>query len=156
MLEIIDDNPAMESYPVSYVNPPSILARNDNMVSINSIIEVDLLGQCNAEFLAGHQFSGTGGQLDFVRGAFDSRGGKSILAFRSTARNGELPRVVPRLESGAMVTTTRMDTHYLVTEYGVANLKGQSSRDRALAIINLAHPKFRDQLLRAAEDMYLL
>lgn len=156
MLEFMHDNPAMESYPVSYVNHPSVIARNDNMVSINSIIQVDLLGQCNAEFLAGHQFSGTGGQLDFVRGAFDSRGGKSILAFHSTARNGEISRVVPRLESGAMVTTPRMDTHYLVTEYGTANLKGQSTRDRALAIINLAHPKFRDELLRAAEEMYLL
>ncbi len=156
MLNFMDDNPAMESYPVSYVNHPSVIARNDNLVSINSIIEVDLLGQCNSEFLAGHQFSGTGGQLDFVRGAFDSRGGKSILAFNSTARNGAISRVVPRLASGAMVTTPRMDTHYLVTEYGVANLKGQSSRDRALGVINLAHPKFRDQLLRAAEEMYLL
>ena len=156
MLEFMNDNPAMAGYPVSYTNHPSVIAQNDNMISINSILEVDLLGQCNAEFLAGHQFSGTGGQLDFVRGAFDSKGGKSILAFHSTAKKGEVSRIVPRLEHGAMITTPRMDVHYLVTEYGAVNLKGRCTRERALAIINLAHPKFRDELLRAAEDMYLL
>jgi len=88
------------------------------MISINSIIEVDLLGQCNSEFLGGSQFSGTGGQLDFVRGAFNSRGGKSILTFYSTAKHGEISRVVPRFQMGTVVTTPRMDTHYLVTEYG--------------------------------------
>jgi itaconate CoA-transferase len=156
MLEFMDDNPAMVSYPVSYTNMPSIIAQNENLISINSIIQVDLLGQCNAEYLHGHQFSGTGGQLDFVRGAFDSPGGKSILAFHSTANHSAVSRIVPHLESGAMVTTPRMDTHYLVTEHGVANLKGRSSRERALAIIDLAAPQFRDDLLREAEDMYLL
>jgi itaconate CoA-transferase len=154
--EFINDNPSIESYPVSYVNEPSVIARNDSMISINSIIEVDLLGQCNAEFLEGSQYSGTGGQLDFVRGAFNSRGGKSILAFYSTARNGEVSRVVPRFQTGTVVTTPRMDTHYLVTEYGVINLKGKSTRERALDIINIAHPKFRDNLLREAEDMHLI
>jgi itaconate CoA-transferase len=156
MYEFINDNPSMESYPVSYTNDPAVIAQNDNMISINSIIEVDLLGQCNAEFLAGTQFSGTGGQLDFVRGAFNSRGGKSILAFYSTARGGEVSRVVPRFETGTVVTTPRMDTHYLVTEYGVVNLKGKSTRERALDIISIAHPKFRDDLLREAENMYLI
>jgi itaconate CoA-transferase len=154
--EFINDNPSMESYPVSYINEPSVIAQNDNMISINSIIEVDLLGQCNAEFLGGFQFSGTGGQLDFVRGAFNSRGGKSILAFYSTAKNGEISRVVPRFQTGTVVTTPRMDTHYLVTEYGVVNLKGKSTRERALNIISIAHPKFRDSLLREAEDMHLI
>jgi itaconate CoA-transferase len=154
--EFINDNPSMESYPVSYINEPSVIAQNDNMISINSIIEVDLLGQCNAEFLGGSQFSGTGGQLDFVRGAFNSRGGKSILAFYSTAKNGEISRVVPRFQTGTVVTTPRMDTHYLVTEYGVVNLKGKSTRERALNIISIAHPKFRDSLLREAEDMHLI
>lgn len=154
--EFINDNPSIESYPVSYVNEPSVIAQNDNMISINSIIEVDLLGQCNAEFLAGSQFSGTGGQLDFVRGAFNSRGGKSILAFYSTAKKGEISRVVPRFQKGTVVTTPRMDTHYLVTEYGVVNLKGKSTRERALDIISIAHPKFRDSLLREAEDMHLI
>jgi itaconate CoA-transferase len=156
MLDFLHDNPAAESYPVSHVNHPSVIAMNDNLISVNSAIEVDLLGQCNAEHLAGHQFSGTGGQLDFVRGAYDSRGGKSFLAFHSTARGGEVSRIVPRFAEGTQVTTPRMDTHYLATEFGVANLKGRSTRDRALAIIDLAHPKFRSGLLRAAEDMYLL
>lgn len=156
MLDFMNDNPAMASYPVSYTNKPEIIAQNEKMISINSIIQVDLLGQCNAEFLHGHQFSGTGGQLDFVRGAFDSPGGKSILAFHSTAKDGTVSRIVPSLEFGAMVTTPRMDTHYLVTEHGVANLKGRSSRERALAIIELAAPQFREDLLRKAEDMYLL
>ncbi|MEW6367764.1 MAG: acetyl-CoA hydrolase/transferase C-terminal domain-containing protein [Acidobacteriota bacterium] len=156
MLDFMHDNPAVESYPVSHTNHPSVIAMNDNLISINSVIEVDLLGQCNAEHLGGHQFSGTGGQLDFVRGAYDSKGGKSILAFHSTAGKGEISRIVPRLASGTQVTTPRMDVHYLVTEHGTANLKGKSTRDRALATIELAHPKFRAELLRAAEDMYLL
>lgn len=156
MLDFMNENPAMESYPCSYVNNPGVIAKNDRMISINSLIQVDLLGQCNAEYLAGHQYSGTGGQLDFVRGAFDSREGKSILAFDSTAKNETISRVVDRLDSGAMVTTPRMDTHYLVTEYGVANLKGKSTRERANEIISIAHPKFRDELYRKAEDMYLI
>jgi itaconate CoA-transferase len=154
--EFIDENLSMESYPVSYTNDPAVIAQNDNMVSINSVLEVDLLGQCNAESLGGSQFSGTGGQLDFVRGAFNSRGGKSILAFYSTAREGETSRVVPRFETGTVVTTPRMDTHYLVTEHGVVNLKGKSTRERALDIISIAHPKFREDLLREAENMYLI
>jgi len=156
MYQFINDNPSMESYPVSYVNNPAVIAQNDNMVSINSALEVDLLGQCNAEFLAGSQYSGTGGQLDFVRGAFDSRGGKSIIAFYSTAGNGEISRVVPRFETGTVITTPRTDTHYLVTEYGAVNLKGKSTRERALDIISIAHPRFRDELLREAENMYLI
>ncbi len=156
LLNFLDDNPALESYPVSYVNDPAVIARNENMISVNSVIEVDLLGQCNAEHLGGSQFSGTGGQLDFVRGAFNSRGGKSILAFPSTAKDGMISRVVPRFASGTVVTTPRMDVHYLVTEQGVVNLKGKSTQDRVLDIISLAHPKFRDDLLREAEDMYLI
>jgi itaconate CoA-transferase len=156
MYEFMDNNPTMESYPVSYVNNPEVIAKNDNMISINSILEVDLLGQCNAEFMGGYQFSGTGGQLDFVRGAFDSNGGKSILAFHSTAKKGEVSRVVPRFEAGTVVTTPRMDAQYLVTEHGVVDLKGKSTRERALEIIGIAHPKFRDELLREAEDMYLI
>ena len=156
MLELMHDNPAFESYPVSYTNHPAVVARNDDMISINSVLEVDLLGQANAEFLAGHQFSGSGGQLDFVRGAYDAKRGKSILAFHATARNDTVSRIVPRLAPGTMVTTPRNDTHYLATEFGITDLKGKSTRERALAIIELAHPKFRDELLRAAEDMYIL
>ncbi len=156
MLDFMHDNPAFESYPVSYTNHPAVIARNDHMISINGAIELDLLGQANAEFLDGHQFSGSGGQLDFVRGAYDAKGGKSILAFHSTARAGAVSRIVPRLAENAVVTTPRNDTHYVVTEFGVANLKGKSTRERALALIELAHPNFRDDLLRAAEDMYLV
>jgi itaconate CoA-transferase len=156
MYDLLNDNPSMESYPVSYVNDPAVIAQNDNMISINSIIEVDLLGQCNAEYLAGSQYSGTGGQLDFVRGAFNSRGGKSILAFYSTTKKGLVSKVVPRFSTGTVITTPRMDTHFLVTEYGIVNLKGKSTRERALDIINLAHPKFRDSLLVEAENMHLI
>ncbi len=156
MYDFIHNNPSMESRPASYTEDPAVIARNDNMIAISTVIEVDLTGQCNSEYLAGSQFSGTGGQLDFVRGAYNSRGGKSIQAFTSTARKGTVSRIVPRLKSGTAVTIPRMDTHYLVTEYGAVNLKGKSTRDRALGIIGLAHPDYRDRLLRAAEDMYLL
>ncbi|MBN1376039.1 MAG: 4-hydroxybutyrate--acetyl-CoA CoA transferase [Dehalococcoidia bacterium] len=156
MYDFINDNPSMESRSASYAENPAVIAKNDNMISVNTVIEVDLLGQCNAEFMSGSQFSGTGGQLDFVRGAFDSNGGKSIQAFYSTAKNGKVSRVVPRFDPGTVITIPRMDTHYLATEYGVVNLKGRSTRDRALDIISIAHPSFRDDLLRAAEDMYLI
>jgi itaconate CoA-transferase len=155
MYEFIDDNPSMESYPVSYTNSPEVIARNDYMVSINSTIQVDLEGQCNSEFLEGHQFSGTGGQLDYVRGAFNSKGGMSFIAFYSTARH-DVSRIVPRLPAGCVVTTPRMDTHYLATEYGVVNLKGKSTSQRALDIISLAHPRYRDELMREAKGMCLL
>jgi itaconate CoA-transferase len=150
------DNPSMESYPVSHTNDPSVIPQNDHMISINSTIAVDLLGQCNSDYLGGFEFSGTGGQLDSVRGAFNSRGGKSIIAFYATAHQGETSRVVPRLSPGTVVTTPRMDTHFLVTEYGAVNLKGKSTRERALDIISLAHPRFREDLLKEAENLRLL
>ena len=156
MYEFMNDNPAMESYAASHVCSPAVIAKNNTMISINSVLEVDLLGQANAEHLEGATFSGTGGQLDFVRGAFASPGGKSFLAFYSTAKGGTISRVVPRLPSGAVVTTPRADTHYLATEHGIVNLKGKSTRERALAIIGIADPKFRGELTRAAEDMYLI
>ncbi|WP_449247013.1 acetyl-CoA hydrolase/transferase family protein [Desulfarculus baarsii] len=156
MLAFMDDNPAMESYPVSYVNRPAVIARNRRMISVNTVIEVDLTGQCNAESLAGHQFSGAGGQLDFVRGAFDAPEGKSILAFRATAKGGAVSKIVGRLECGSPVTTPRTDVHWLVTEFGAVNLKGMATSRRALAIIDLAHPDFRDDLRRQAEDLRLI
>jgi itaconate CoA-transferase len=156
MYEFMNDNPSMASYPVSYTNDPHVIAQNDHMISINSTIEVDILGQCNSEYLGGFEFSGTGGQLDYVRGAFNSRGGKSIIAFYATAHNGEVSRVVPRFQPGTVVTTPRMDTHFLVTEYGAVNLKGKSTRERALDVISIAHPRFRDGLLKEAEHMRLL
>lgn len=156
MYEFMNDHPAMESYAASHVCNPAVIAKNRAMISINSVLEVDLLGQANAEHLEGSTFSGTGGQLDFVRGAFASPGGKSFLAFYSTAKGGKVSRVVPQLPQGAVVTTPRADTHYLATEHGIVNLKGRSTRERALAIISIAAPQFRDQLTRAAEDMYLI
>ncbi len=152
----MNDNPSLESYPSSYVMDPRIIAQNDNMVAINSILEVDLTGQCNAEEIAGSQYSGTGGQLDFVRGAYAARGGKSILAFYSTAKKGQISRVIPRLRTGSAVTTPRMDVNYLATEYGIVDLKQKSVRERAEAIISIAHPKFRDDLMKEALRMHLM
>jgi itaconate CoA-transferase len=156
MYAFMHDNPSMAGYPVDFTNDPRVIAQNDNMISINSTIEVDLLGQCNSEFLQGHEFSGTGGQLDFVRGAFNSQGGKSIIALYATTHQGEVSRVVPRFAPGTVVTTPRMDTHFLATEYGVVNLKGKSTKERALDIISIAHPKFRDDLLKEAQNMDIL
>ncbi|MEM0909363.1 MAG: acetyl-CoA hydrolase/transferase C-terminal domain-containing protein [Pseudomonadota bacterium] len=151
MYEFMDDNPSIVGYPASWVNNPSIIRKNRNMVSVNAAIEIDLSGQINAEEMAGHPFSGTGGQLDFVRGAYASQGGRSFIALHSTAKNEQLSKIVPRL-NGATVTDTRMDTHYVVTEYGCANLKGLSLQQRANALIHIAHPKFRDELMQQAHS----
>lgn len=154
MYEYLNDNPTIESYPVAYVNDPYTISRNSNVVSVNSTIEMDLTGACNSEHVNGRQYSATGGQLDFVRGAYASRGGKSIIAFHSTAGRGRVSKIVPRL-SGP-VTTPRTDTHIVVTEYGVADLKGLSSSERARALIGLAHPDVRESLSAHARDMHLL
>lgn len=154
MYDYLDSNPAVESYPVDYVNDPRIIAKNDNVVSINATLQIDLTGACNSEHVLGHQYSATGGQLDFVRGAYASRGGKSIIAARATASNGKVSRIVPRLDGPE--TTPRTDTHIVVTEFGWANLKGKSSSERARALIALAHPDFRDELTASARDLYLI
>jgi len=153
MYEFIDDNAGFESYPVSYVNDLRTVATMDNFISINSAIEVDLFGQVNAEFLDEVEFSGVGGQFDFVKGASLSKGGQSFIVLTSTARGGEKSRIVPRV---GMVTDDRMDVEHIVTEYGVANLRGKSTRERARALIDLAHPKFRDELLDAAKRLTLI
>ena len=152
MYDFLDDNPCLEAHPVDYTNHPANIAKNDGLISVNATIQIDLTGQCCSESMGAAQFSGTGGQLDFVRGAFDA-GGKSIIAFYSTAKNGAVSRVVPRLTEGAVVTTPRTDVHYVVSEYGVARLKGRSTRERAEALISLAHPKFREDLTRSAAEM---
>ncbi|MEH3118851.1 MAG: 4-hydroxybutyrate--acetyl-CoA CoA transferase [Methylorubrum populi] len=154
MYDFLDDNPAVESWPVDYVNDPAVIARNDNVVSINGTIEIDLTGACNSEHMLGHQYSASGGQLDFVRGAYASRGGRSIIAASATAVHGKVSRIVPRL-SGP-VTTPRIDTHWIVTEFGSANLKGRSSTERAQALIAIAHPDFRDALTEAARQQHLI
>jgi itaconate CoA-transferase len=154
LYEFMNDNPSMESYPSSYCNDPAVIAKNDNMISVNSAIEVDLYGQVNAENIAHHEFSGTGGALDFMRGAFDSHGGKSFIALYSTAKQGQVSRIVARLDNN--VTDPRMDTEFVVTEYGITNLKGKSTKERALALIELAHPKYREELIRQAKEVTLI
>jgi len=152
--DFLDGNPAVESRPVDYVNDPKIIAQNDNVVSINATLEIDLTGACNAEHVLGHQFSASGGQLDFVRGAYASKGGKSIIAASSTAAKGKFSRIVARLEGP--VTTPRIDSHYVVTEFGAVNLKGLSSTERAQELIALAHPEFRDELMASAKELHLV
>jgi itaconate CoA-transferase len=154
MYDYLNDNPSIESRPVDYVNDPQIIAQNDNVVSINATLQIDLTGACNSEHMLGHQYSASGGQLDFVRGAYASKGGRSIIAARSTAAKGKVSRIVPRLDGP--VTTPRIDTHYVVTEFGSANLKGLSSTERAYALINLAHPEFRDELIAAGKKLHLI
>jgi itaconate CoA-transferase len=154
MYDFLDDNPAIASAPADYVNDPRIIAQNDNVVSINATIQIDLTGACNSEHMLGHQYSASGGQLDFVRGAYASKGGKSIIAARSTAAKGKVSRIVSRLDGP--VTTPRIDTHYIATEFGAVNLKGMSSTERALKLIELAHPEFRDELTEAAKQLHLI
>jgi len=143
----LDDNPALHSAPANIVNDPRHIAKNDNVVSINATLEIDLTGACNSEHLLGRQYSGAGGQLDFVRGARMSRGGKSIIACTSTAAGGTVSRIVPMLKGP--VTTPRNDVQIVVTEYGAIDLTGLTLRQRAEALVGLAHPAFREALARA-------
>ena len=147
-------NKDFELHPVDYTNDVRTIAQLKNVKSINSCVEVDFMGQVCSEAVGGVQFSGIGGQLDFVRGAKMSEGGKSIIACYSTAKNDSISRIVPRLASGTPVTTPRVDVDYIVTEYGVTQLRGQSLRNRAKSLIKLAHPKFRDELTEEFEKMY--
>ncbi len=147
LYDFLDDNPSMHSAPVQIVNDPRHIAKNDNVVSVNGTLQVDLGGACNSEHMLGRQYSGSGGQLDFVRGACGSKGGKSIIACHSTAKKGTVSRIVPRLEGP--VTTPRNDTHIVATEFGWVDLKGKSLSERAEALIGIAHPRFRDELRRA-------
>lgn len=153
MYAFMNDNPAMESYASSYVNDIRVIAAHENLVSVNTAIEIDLYGQVNAEFIDGHQYSGSGGQFDFVKGASLSRGGKSFIALKSTARKGKISCIVDRV---AMATDTRMDVEHVVTEYGCVNLRGRSTRERAQLIISIAHPDFRDELTAHAKRINLI
>jgi len=144
--DYIDDNPAVEILPVEYVNDPDVICQNDNMISINAAVEVDLFGQVCAESVGTKHMSGSGGQIDYVRGACQSRGGKSFIAFTSTAKGGTISKIKPILTPGAVVTTSKNDVDYIVTEYGVAHLRGRSLGERARQLIAIAHPDFRDEL----------
>ncbi|MCB0727551.1 MAG: acetyl-CoA hydrolase/transferase family protein [Ignavibacteriae bacterium] len=151
--DYMDNNPIFEFRPTKFVNDPFIISRNDNMVSINSALEVDLTGQVCADSIGVKNYSGFGGQLDFIRGATRSNNGKPIMAFTSTAKGGTLSRITPFLKQGAGVTTTRADVHFVITEYGIADLFGKSIRERVKSLINIAHPKFRDGLERYAFEV---
>lgn len=146
LYDFIDDNQMFELYPVDHTNDPRVIAENDNMVSINSCIQIDLLGQVVSDSIGLRQFSGVGGQVDFVRGANMSKGGRAIIATLSTAAKGKVSRIVPFIDEGAAVTTSRNDVNYIITEYGIASLRGKSLRQRAKALIEIAHPSFRDEL----------
>jgi acetyl-CoA hydrolase len=154
--DFLDNNPFVEFHPSDYVNDPFVIARNDKMVAINSALAVDLTGQVCADSIGRVMYSGFGGQVDFIRGAARSRGGKPIIALPSTARGGAVSRIVDTLLEGSGVVTTRADVHYVVTEHGVASLFGRSLRERAEALIAVAHPDFRGELRAAARKRRLV
>ncbi len=154
LYDFINDNPLCASYPVDYTNRPSIAALNDNLLTVNNALEIDLYGQVCSESLGTRHISGTGGQLDFVLAAYQSRGGKAFICLSSCYedQNGIIKsRIAPTLTSGAIVTDCRTVAHYIVTEYGKFNLKGKTVWQRAEGLISLAHPQFRDELVAAAQ-----
>ncbi|MBU5438097.1 4-hydroxybutyrate CoA-transferase [Tissierella sp. MSJ-40] len=154
LYDFVNNNPNIEMHPVDYVNDPIVIMKNYKMVSINSCIQVDLMGQVVSDTVGKKQFSGVGGQVDFVRGVNMSDNGKSIIAMPSTAAKGTVSRIVSIIDEGAAVTTSRNDVQYIVTEYGIANLKGKTLRERGRALINIAHPDFREYLIREWEEKY--
>jgi len=156
LYRFMDRNPSLEMHPADFTNDPWLAGRNDNLVAINGALQVDLLGQCGSESLGPSPYSGTGGQADFVRAANRSRGGKAIIVLPSTARNGSISRIVPTLTGGTHVTTSKNDVNYVVTEYGVAQLRGKSARRRAQELIAIAHPDFRADLADQARRMKIL
>lgn len=156
LYDFIDNNQDVDMQPIAYVNDPFIIGQHENMVSINSALQVDLIGQVNAEMIGSKQYSGIGGQVDFVRGASRSKNGKSIIAMPSTAAGGKLSRIACELDRGAAVSTSRNDVHYIATEYGVADLRGKSLAQRARALIAIAHPDFREALLAEARAKGIL
>lgn len=156
LYNFVEDNPIIEMHPTDYVNDPFIIARHDRMYSINSAIEIDLTGQVAADSIGTQFYSGVGGQVDFVRGAARSKDGKPIIALPATARNGKVSRIVATMQPGTGITTSRNDVHCVVTEYGVAELYGKTISQRAQALINIAAPEFREELLRRARELHYL
>lgn len=154
--EFMDHNPQFEMHPVDYTNDPYLAGQNDNLISINASMQVDFLGQCCSESIGSVPYSGTGGQTDFVRAANRSRGGKPFIVLPSTAKGGKISRIAPTLTPGSAVTTSKNDVNYVVTEYGVAQLRGKSAKQRAQELIAIAHPDFRGELTKAAKKMNLL
>jgi acyl-CoA hydrolase len=154
LFRFIHENPIFELHPTQYTNDPFVIAQNERMIAINSAIQVDVTGQVCSDSIGTRPYSGFGGQLDFIRGAARSKGGKPIIALPSTAKGGTVSRIVPMLDPGAGVVTSRADVHYVVTEYGIAYLHGKTLRQRAEALIAIAHPKFRDELYDFAAKVH--
>ncbi len=154
--DFLHENVGVEFYPVNYVNDPHVIAKNDCFVSVNACLEVDLWGQVASESIGTRHFSGTGGQVDFVRGARESKGGRSFIAMPSTAKGGTVSRIKPVLTAGAIVTTSKNDVDAVVTEYGIARLRGRTAKQRATALIAIAHPAFREELTYEAKQMNLM
>ena len=156
LYNFLDRNPAFEMHPVDYTNDPYLAGQNDKLIAINATLEIDFLGQCGSESLGPLPYSGTGGQSDFVRAANRSRDGKAFIVLPSTAKDNTISRIVPTLTPGTHVSTSKNDINYVVTEYGVAQLRGKSAKQRCEALIGIAHPDFRPQLREAAKKMHLL
>jgi 4-hydroxybutyrate CoA-transferase len=154
LYDFVDNNPAICMMPIDYVNDPVVIAQNVNIVSINSCVQVDLMGQVCSESIGLRQISAVGGQVDFVRGANMAKNGRTIIAMPSTAAGGKVSKIVAFLDQGATVTTSRCDVNYVVTEYGIAQLKGQTLRERARRLIEIAHPDFRDSLKAEFEKRF--
>lgn len=154
LFDFVDNNPNVLLEPIEFVNHPVTVAQIDNFVSVNSCVQVDLMGQVVSDSVGYNQISGVGGQVDFVRGAAMSKGGRSIIAMPSAAKGGTISKIVPVIDEGAAVTTSRNDVDYIITEYGIARLKGLSLKERAKALINIAHPNFRDELSEAYEKRF--
>jgi len=156
LYRFLDDNPYIEAHPVDYVNDPRVASGNDNLVAINSAMEVDLTGQVCSDSIGCYIYSGFGGQVDFIRAAARSRGGKPVIAMSATAQEGKTSRIVSMLKPGAGVVTSRADVHYVVTEFGVAHLFGKNLRQRAEELIRISHPDFQQELETAARERKLL
>ena len=156
LYKFANNNPTFEAHPVDYVNHPFNISQNETMVAINSAVEVDITGQVCSDSIGTYIYSGFGGQVDFIRGAAHSKKGLPIIALPSTAKKGEISRIVPFLKRGAGVVTTRGDVMYVVTEYGVAYLHGKNLKERTEALINIAHPNFKDDLIKEAKDRHLI
>lgn len=156
LYQFMHRNPALEMHPVDFTNDPALAGLNDNLMAINATMQVDLIGQCGSESLGFTPYSGTGGQADFVRAANRSKGGKSFIVLPSTAKENSISRIVPVLSPGTHVTTSKNDVNYVVSEYGVAQLRGKSAKQRAEALIGIAHQDFRGELREAARKMHLL